>query len=69
MRNLRMLHDASPHALYKKVIRASAQSIWSFDRNQANQLSVVWSGPFVETANCSTQSSALDALVAAVNLG
>ncbi|RAL63324.1 hypothetical protein DID88_003749 [Monilinia fructigena] len=44
--------------------------IWANDRDSSNNgLSVNWAGPFVATANASTQSSALDALVAAAAIG
>ena len=65
MRNLQALHQASPMDAYKQVILANADAIWADDRNDQNQLSVVWSGPFVNPVNASTHSSAMDALVAA----
>ena len=66
MRNLQKLQSAAPESLFLTSIGANAASIWGYDRNSANELSVVWSGPFVSPANASTQSSAMDALVAAV---
>lgn len=66
MRNLQKLHEAAPAAEFLKSIAANAASIWAYDRNPANELSTMWSGPFVSPANASTQSSAMDALVAAV---
>ena len=66
MRNLQKLQAAAPEAGFLKSIGANAASILRYDRNSANELSVVWSGPFVSPANASTQSSAMDALVAAV---
>jgi predicted alpha-1,6-mannanase (GH76 family) len=65
MRNLQILQAASPENSYLSFIATNAASIWTKDRNRANQLSVDWAGPFVNPANASTQSSALDALVAA----
>jgi predicted alpha-1,6-mannanase (GH76 family) len=65
MRNLQKLQNASPDSRFINFIDDSAASIWGYDRNRANELSVVWSGPFVSPANASTQSSAMDALVAA----
>ena len=67
MRNLQKLHVAAPEAGFLKSISTNAASIWSRNRNSANELSVVWSGPFVSPANASTQSSAMDALVAAIS--
>jgi predicted alpha-1,6-mannanase (GH76 family) len=70
MRNLQILQKAAPNAAYSKFIGANAASIWAYDRDTStNKLSVNWAGPFVQTANASTHSSALDALVAAQALG
>ncbi|KAJ5683618.1 hypothetical protein N7462_006783 [Penicillium macrosclerotiorum] len=66
IRNLQILHEVSPHDLYKQVINNCADSLWGNDRNSQNQLSVAWAGPFHEPADASTHSSALDALVAAI---
>jgi predicted alpha-1,6-mannanase (GH76 family) len=66
MRNLNILQDAAPDSTYLSFIASNANSIWKNNRNAQNQLSVNWAGPFVESANASTQSSAMDALVAAV---
>jgi predicted alpha-1,6-mannanase (GH76 family) len=66
MRNLQKLHAVAPNALFLRSIGANAASIWHYDHNSKNELGVVWSGPFVSPANASTQSSAMDALVAAV---
>lgn len=68
MRNLQMLQRASPHDIYRNVIVSSANSIWENDRNEKNQLSVDWAGPFHKPADASTHSSALDALVAAITV-
>lgn len=65
MRNLQLLQEASPQPDFKAFILKNADSIWANDRSQDNQLGLVWSGPF-KSATASTQSSALDALVAAV---
>jgi predicted alpha-1,6-mannanase (GH76 family) len=69
MRNLRLLQTTAPDDIFERFIAANAASIWKY--NRANELvrrdvlSLVWSGPFLAPANASTQSSALDALVAA----
>lgn len=68
IRNLQMLQRASPSDIYKNVIVSSANSIWQNDRNEKNQLSVDWAGPFHKPADASTQTSALDALVAAISV-
>ena len=64
-RNLQILQAAAPNAQYASFLDTNANAIWASDRNGDNELSVVWSGPFDAPANASTQSSALDALVAA----
>ncbi|EPE26149.1 Six-hairpin glycosidase [Glarea lozoyensis ATCC 20868] len=73
MRNLRLLQNEAPDDEIEKFIGANAASIWKYNRAseaaRSNLLSVVWSGPFIAPANASTQSSALDALVAAQALG
>ncbi|OAX85175.1 hypothetical protein ACJ72_00442 [Emergomyces africanus] len=65
MRNLQILHEASPRAKYKTFIKKNAHSIWKNDRNEMDQFGVNWAGPFEPPALASSQSSALDALVAA----
>jgi len=69
MRNLQELQLAAPNPSYLNFIASNAKAIWAQNRNAANELSVVWSGPFVSPANASTQSSAMDALVAAAAFG
>lgn len=65
MRNLQALQKAAPSQTYVNFAAANAASIWAYDKSgSGNQLSLVWSGPFVSPANASTQSSALDALIA-----
>lgn len=68
IRNLQMLQRVSPHDLYKNVIVSCANSIWQNDRNEKNQLSIDWAGPFHNPADASTHSSAMDALVAAISV-
>jgi predicted alpha-1,6-mannanase (GH76 family) len=69
MRNLRLLQTAAPDDNFERFIAVNAASIWNYNRGsedvRRDVLSVVWSGPFLAPANASTQSSALDALVAA----
>jgi hypothetical protein len=65
MRNLQVLQKAAPSQTYVDFAAANAASIWAYDREKSDsKLSVVWNGPFISPANASTQSSALDALVA-----
>ncbi|GAW24738.1 hypothetical protein ANO14919_143300 [Xylariales sp. No.14919] len=66
MRNLRELQQAAPQEAFKNFLLANADAIWSKDRNSTtNQLGPTWNGPF-SAASAGTQSSAMDALVAAV---
>ncbi|KAL3460010.1 Six-hairpin glycosidase [Aspergillus heterothallicus] len=67
VRNLKALQGVAPSDTYAKVINASADSLWAHDRTDANGFGVDWSGPVdAATVNASTQSSAMDALVAAI---
>lgn len=65
-RNLQILQKASPEARYKTFLQNNANSIWANDRDAQNELSLIWSGPYIQPANASTQSSAMDALVGAL---
>ena len=65
MRNLQILQQAVPNHRFESFIDDNADSIWLNDRGDGDQLGLIWSGPFV-TADASTQSSACDALVAAL---
>ena len=64
IRNLRYLHQVAPNPEYKNFITRNADAIWNKDRSDA-KLGVSWDGPYFD-ATGNTQSSALDALVAAV---
>ena len=65
VRNLAALYQASPRPAYKRFIETNADAIWDKSRGPDAHLGLVWSGPFGGN-NASSQSSALDALVAAV---
>ena len=65
MRNLQKLQLAVPNDQFKIFINENSNSIWINDRGPGNQLGLLWSGPFTG-AIASTQSSAADALVAAL---
>lgn len=65
MRNLQKLQLAIPNDRFKTFINENANSIWLNDRTSDNELGLLWSGPFTG-ASASTQSSAADALVAAL---
>jgi predicted alpha-1,6-mannanase (GH76 family) len=67
---VRYLYDfcrQSPRPAYRSFILANARSIWDNARNADNQFGLRWGGPF-DRADASRQSSALDALNAAVAL-
>ena len=63
VRNLRKLQRVVPTEKVRLFIKRNAESIWVNDRGEGDELGLVWSGPF-DGATASTQSSALDALVA-----
>jgi predicted alpha-1,6-mannanase (GH76 family) len=65
---MRHLGDFSRHSgrpEYRAFIRHNAESIWAHARNERNQFGLAWAGPF-DRADACRQSSALDALNAAV---
>ncbi|KXL50569.1 glycoside hydrolase family 76 protein [Acidomyces richmondensis BFW] len=64
-RNLQILQQYSPEARYATFLEENANSIWTNDR-EGDELSLIWSGPFIYPANASTQSSAMDAIVGAL---
>lgn len=67
MRNLALLYQRKPKPLYKRFILRNAESVMNSDQEPDHSFGVVWSGP-PEAVNASTQSSALDALVAAMQV-
>ncbi len=67
MRNLYDFYLQSLRPAYSEFIRDNARSIWVNDRNDSNQFGLHWAGPF-DYADAARQSSALDALNAAVPL-
>jgi predicted alpha-1,6-mannanase (GH76 family) len=67
-RNLFALYEVSHRPAYRTFILRNAGSIWANDRNPQDQLGLQWAGPF-DKADAARQSSALDALNAAIPLG
>ncbi|KAI0484731.1 glycosyl hydrolase [Xylariaceae sp. FL0804] len=66
MRNLHYLQLQVQNDVFKNFLLANADAIWSKDRNAPNnELGPTWPGPYV-SGSAGTQSSALDALVAAI---
>ncbi len=69
MRNLHYLQKAAPQDAFKAYILENADSIWNKDRfAQNNTLGLAWAGPPTQGGppSAATQSSAMDALVAAM---
>ena len=64
VRNLIKLGLAMPQASYNNFFTVNANSIWNKARGSNDQFGQVWSGPY-GGASAGTQSSALDALLAA----
>lgn len=67
VRNLALLWQRKPDASYRRFILRNANSIIGNDQEPDHSFGVLWSGP-PEGVNASTQSSALDALVAAMEV-
>jgi predicted alpha-1,6-mannanase (GH76 family) len=65
MRHLGELWSATGDAAVRVFLAVNADWIWNASRNSQDQLGLAWSGPF-DSADAARQSSALDALVAAV---
>ena len=67
IRNLYELYRLSPRAEYRDFILTNATSLWRNARNRRDQVGLAWTGPF-DRADAARQSSALDALNAAVGV-
>jgi predicted alpha-1,6-mannanase (GH76 family) len=67
MRNLALLDRDAPTERYRQFILSNADSILRDDQAPDHTLGLIWSGP-PGKPNASTQSSALDALVAALEI-
>ena len=67
VRNLYDFYLHSRRPAYHDFMLRNARSIWENSRNADTQFGLCWTGPF-DTADASRQSSALDALNAAVAL-
>jgi predicted alpha-1,6-mannanase (GH76 family) len=65
VRYLCYLYAERPRPAYRAFVLANARSIWDNNRNADNEFGMRWAGPF-DQADASRQSSALDALTAAV---
>jgi predicted alpha-1,6-mannanase (GH76 family) len=67
VRNLAKLDKVTPDALYKTFIDTNADSIWANDQGQDHEFGALWQGP-MDSADAIRQSSALDVLVAAMEV-
>jgi len=67
VRNLINLDEVIPQPSYSSFFMINADSVWSKARGANDQFGQVWSGPY-SGASAGTQSSALDALIAAAQL-
>ena len=67
VRNLRSLEEIAPLPLYEKFTYTNADSIWTGAQPPGYLLGPVWVAPF-GVADASTQSSALDTLIAAAEI-
>jgi predicted alpha-1,6-mannanase (GH76 family) len=64
VRNLAILHAASPHDEYVKFLQTNADTIWQQGRVSNGEIGINWQGPYYD-ATMASQSSALDCLIAA----
>jgi predicted alpha-1,6-mannanase (GH76 family) len=67
MRNLSALDHAAPNPAYATFIRNNARSILTTNEGDGTKFGLVWSGPYTP-ADAATQTSALDAIIAAAAL-
>ncbi|KAK4466875.1 hypothetical protein QBC42DRAFT_41966 [Cladorrhinum samala] len=68
VRNLKYLYAWVERDVLKEAVRKNADSIWSKNRNDQNQLGISWGGPpeAGEGPTAATHSGAMDVLVAAI---
>lgn len=67
IRNLGELYTITRSPQYGKFVVINADSVWGAARSPEYHLGLIWSAPYGEV-NASTQSSAADALVAAMRI-
>jgi predicted alpha-1,6-mannanase (GH76 family) len=66
-RNLMALYNVAPSPRYKTFVDANANSIWRNDQGPNHEFGALWQGPF-DSADAIRQSSALDTLIAAMQI-
>jgi predicted alpha-1,6-mannanase (GH76 family) len=62
-RHLAYLYDEDHKPAYNDFLHANAHSVWANDRNDLNQLGLIWNGPF-DCGDAGRQSSAIMPLAA-----
>ena len=67
VRNLMALNDAFPHPRYRLFVDVNADNIWKHSQGPDHAFGQAWAGPF-DVAKAGSQSSALDAFTAAVEM-
>ena len=67
VRNLAKLYMVAPDARYKAFIETNANSIWMNDQGSSHEFGALWQGP-PDSSDAIRQSSALDALVASMEV-
>jgi hypothetical protein len=65
MRNLAYLYRSRPLPEFRTYMRLQSDNLWNSNKNAQNEFGYAWESAF-DTATASRQSSALDALIAAV---
>jgi len=67
VRNLARLDRVGADSRYRAFVRKDADSILSKDQGSNHQFGALWQGPF-DSADGTRQTSALDALIAAMEM-
>ena len=67
LRNLVRLNKVAPRTKYKTFAATNAESIWHNDQGPNHQFGKPWQGPF-DSGDGTRQTSALDALIAAIEM-
>ena len=67
IRNLALLDKVQAQTAYESFISKNADTLWKDAQGPSSRLAERWSGPF-DSANAASQTSALDALVAAAGI-
>jgi predicted alpha-1,6-mannanase (GH76 family) len=67
VRNLAKLDKVAPDSLYMAFIDTNGDSIWANDQGPSHEFGAMWQGP-IDSSDAIRQSSALDTLVAAMEV-